>query len=91
MAEGQYGGPRTLVLGAAGWIGGHVARFNGEIAEEAQGSATRSGTVPWQWADTAAVHRELGWAPRYLLPDSLSQAWSAPTGTGPAHLHLAHT
>ncbi len=68
-----------------------IARFNGEIAEEAQGSSTRSGTVPWQWADTAAVRNELGWTPRHLLPGSLSQAWSAPSGTGPAHLHLAHT
>ena len=68
-----------------------IAGFDGDIAEEAQGSSTRSGTVPWQWADTAAVRDELGWTPRYLLPDSLSQAWSASTGTGPAGLHLAHT
>ncbi len=67
-----------------------IAHFDGEIAEEAQGSSTRSGSVPWQWADTAAVRRELGWTPRLLLSDSLTQAWSAPTGTGPAHLHLAH-
>jgi NDP-hexose 4-ketoreductase len=66
-----------------------IAHFDGEIVEEAQGSSTRSGTVPWQWADTAAVHRELGWTPRYLLSDALDQAWSAPTGTGPANLHIA--
>ena len=41
-----------------------IAHFDGEIAEEAQGSSTRSGSVPWQWADTAAVRRELGWTPR---------------------------
>jgi NDP-hexose 4-ketoreductase len=53
-----------------------IAHFDGEIVEESQGASTRSATVPWQWADTAAVRIELGWRPRHLLSDSLSQAWS---------------
>ncbi len=67
-----------------------IAHFDGEIVEESQASSTRSATVPWQWADTAAVRRELRWTPRHLLADSLSQAWSAATGTGPAHPPVAH-
>jgi NDP-hexose 4-ketoreductase len=55
-----------------------IAHFQGEIAEEVTGSS-RSGTVPWQWADTAAVRRELGWAPRYLLSDALHVARSPDT------------
>ena len=67
-----------------------IAHFEGEIAEEGQGSP-RSGTVSWQWADIAVARLALRWAPRYLLSDALDQAWWTNDHSRPGQLHLVPT
>jgi nucleoside-diphosphate-sugar epimerase len=71
VAGGQGVPVRTLVDTLAG-----IAGFTGTITESANGSA-RSGDVPWQQADIAAIDRVLGWRPRTGLRASLAELWRA--------------
>ena len=71
VAAGRGVPVRTLVDTLAA-----IAGFTGTITESANGS-TRSGDVPWQQADIAAVERVLGWRPRIGLRASLTELWQA--------------
>ena len=61
-----------------------IARFEGKILEEEEDTSPRSGNSSCQWADITAAGKVLGWRPRYLLADALTEAWASSAGPAEA-------
>jgi NDP-hexose 4-ketoreductase len=51
--------------------------YTGTVREDEPGPA-RSADIPWQQADITCAAQDLGWRPRYDLPESLAELWGVP-------------
>jgi nucleoside-diphosphate-sugar epimerase len=71
----NVGSGRAVPVREAVRLLAQVAGFDGQIHEDAAGSA-RSATVDWALADCTRAGAVLGWRPRYDLADSVKAIWA---------------
>ena len=61
--------------GAAYWGARGIAVSGLDVEPEVQGTGVPHGEIDRQYLDPTAMHRELGWSPRWGFNDGLRVTW----------------